>query len=178
MNNQSRIALFNQLTKARQHIKNRSGLVLRQKDAETICAMLREAHRIIKEQPRPAPTPQGIVQLTREPPDKASELMRNRIERIQSHELSARSHAARRHDCTVEDVTHLSILLRDGDHCYLCGLWVSWKDCSFDHVTPLSRGGHHTLDNLKLTHHFCNNRKGSRLPSEIDSAEFAMSGAA
>lgn len=57
-----------------------------------------------------------------------------------------------------------------GDDCYLCGkvidfdlLWPHPKSPSLDHITPLSRGGAHTLDNCAMTHLVCNHKKGARL---------------
>ena len=38
---------------------------------------------------------------------------------------------------------------------------------TIDHVVPLSRGGTHTLDNLRPAHGYCNTWKSNRLPEEI-----------
>lgn len=37
---------------------------------------------------------------------------------------------------------------------------------SLDHVLPLSRGGHHTLENVTLAHLSCNVRKGNRVEAD------------
>ena len=57
---------------------------------------------------------------------------------------------------------------RDGRICYLCGREVSVHEFSFEHVVPLCNGGSHTPENVRLAHHRCNSRKGSRSLSEID----------
>lgn len=33
---------------------------------------------------------------------------------------------------------------------------------SLDHIIPLSRGGHHTADNVQAAHLACNHRKGAK----------------
>jgi len=52
---------------------------------------------------------------------------------------------------------------RDGDVCYLCENKVRW-DVNYlddyyptiDHVIPISKGGTHTWDNVRLAHRLCN----------------------
>ena len=57
---------------------------------------------------------------------------------------------------------------RDGGMCYLCGLTVIFSEeavprqQSIDHVIPRSRGGSSALDNLRLAHRQCNQRKGAQ----------------
>lgn len=63
----------------------------------------------------------------------------------------------------VEDVSRDEIIARDGQDCYLCGEWVSIREMTFDHVVPLSKGGTHTPENVKLAHRGCNSRKGAKL---------------
>ena len=72
---------------------------------------------------------------------------------------------------------------RDGGRCYICGESVEWNDCktdtngnficggkypTIDHVVPLSMGGRHTWDNVRLAHHMCNCIKGTK---EIEEAK-------
>ena len=38
---------------------------------------------------------------------------------------------------------------------------------SLDHVVPLSRGGSHTLGNVRCAHLICNIRKGSKFDDEL-----------
>lgn len=63
---------------------------------------------------------------------------------------------------------------RDGWVCSLCDLPVdrniAWPDPmspSLDHVVPLSRGGHHVLENVALAHLECNTQKGNRVESDL-----------
>ena len=62
---------------------------------------------------------------------------------------------------------------RDGGICHICGEPVpphydknSGDGWSMDHVVPISRGGTHTWDNVKLAHRRCNSKKNDRLLGE------------
>ncbi len=59
------------------------------------------------------------------------------------------------------------IIARDGLACYLCGKNPAKKP-SIEHVIPLSRGGSHTLANVRVACCGCNSRKHNRLLSELD----------
>lgn len=50
---------------------------------------------------------------------------------------------------------------RDGGFCQICFRYADIRDCNVDHITPVSKGGTDDMDNLQLTHHWCNSRKGS-----------------
>lgn len=58
------------------------------------------------------------------------------------------------------------IRVRDKNRCHICGERVSARpyphplSASMDHVVPLSKGGAHDPDNVKLAHLRCNVRKG------------------
>ncbi len=55
------------------------------------------------------------------------------------------------------------VLERDGMFCHICGMViVGLEDLHFDHVVPLSRGGLHSLENVKPSHAICNRRKFTR----------------
>lgn len=56
---------------------------------------------------------------------------------------------------------------RDKGVCGICVRAVPFSEASVDHVIPISRGGQHSWDNVRLTHIRCNMRKGSRLDSEL-----------
>jgi hypothetical protein len=64
---------------------------------------------------------------------------------------------------SVRGVSYDAILLRDGYRCWLCGESVDHADLSFDHVIPLSKGGPHEEDNIRVVHLACNHRKGVRV---------------
>jgi 5-methylcytosine-specific restriction endonuclease McrA len=73
---------------------------------------------------------------------------------------------ARKNETEVERVDFEMILERDGMWCYLCEREVEDpNEIHFDHVIPLSRGGTHTFDNLKVTHGSCNLKKGAHYGS-------------
>jgi len=71
---------------------------------------------------------------------------------------------------------------RTGGKCHLChrpvdldtyGLIALYgaEAASIDHLTPQSHGGDHHPDNLRIAHHGCNSRRGTRDP--IDARESA-----
>lgn len=74
------------------------------------------------------------------------------------------------------DITVPGLYKRDAGICYICGrpcrlddytVREGTKICgdwypSIDHVVPLSKGGEHSWDNVKLAHRICNSRKSDR----------------
>lgn len=46
--------------------------------------------------------------------------------------------------------------------CEYCGRSVEGKSVHFDHIVPLSKGGHHSLENLCISCPSCNLRKGAK----------------
>lgn len=74
-----------------------------------------------------------------------------------------------------KDITIQALYERDKGTCYICGGLCDWNDkkekdgsviCgneypSIDHVKPLSCGGLHSWDNVRLAHRICNSRKGA-----------------
>lgn len=75
-----------------------------------------------------------------------------------------------------KDITLEKLYIRDGGACYLCGRSCDWGDFtikdenfiagttypSIDHVKPLSKGGKHSWDNVKLAHFVCNSLKSDK----------------
>lgn len=61
-------------------------------------------------------------------------------------------------------LTRREIFLRDHHTCQYCG--KATHDLTIDHVTPKSRGGTHTWENLVSACKECNHRKGGRTPEE------------
>ena len=67
-----------------------------------------------------------------------------------------------------KDITLEALYRRDSGVCYLCGGKCDWSDkdiernCvgrmypSIDHIIPVSRGGFHSWDNVRLAHFGCN----------------------
>jgi len=60
-------------------------------------------------------------------------------------------------------ISRRGVFARDNHTCQYCG---SRAD-SIDHVTPKSRGGTHTWENVVAACRSCNSRKRDRLPHEI-----------
>lgn len=52
---------------------------------------------------------------------------------------------------------------RDGQTCYLCNQFMSYREATIDHVIPLSKGGADNMSNYKLTHPKCNLEKGNMM---------------
>lgn len=82
--------------------------------------------------------------------------------RLYSRENGARRKASRA-NVTVQPVNYLAILERDGYICHICGQAVSPENVSFDHVIPISKGGSHSDNNIRIAHLSCNIRKGAKL---------------
>lgn len=71
---------------------------------------------------------------------------------------AARYEVVRRHE----------IITRDNSICYLCGhVCTPGVDLTLDHVIPLSRGGTHTKDNIRVCCWQCNNTKRAKLLEEM-----------
>lgn len=84
------------------------------------------------------------------------------------------SRTERYKDITIDkDITLEKLSVRDGGVCQICGEPVNWDDkktinglvlCgnyypSIDHITPISKGGLHSWDNIQLAHRICNSLK-------------------
>ncbi len=82
---------------------------------------------------------------------------------------NTRRYQARKQGATVAPVSYTAILERFGMVCHICGNEIGSRAMlHMDHVIPLSRGGHHSEDNIRPSHAFCNTRKGARLMEELD----------
>ncbi len=46
-------------------------------------------------------------------------------------------------------------------HCFVCGKHVKEKSATVEHVLPLSKGGTDDMDNLSISHNFCNMKRGN-----------------
>lgn len=56
-----------------------------------------------------------------------------------------------------------AVIERDWPNCQICGGLVAFGEHHLDHIHPYSRGGEHTVANLRLTHDICNMRRGARI---------------
>lgn len=78
---------------------------------------------------------------------------------------------------SIQKITLKNLYERDKGICYICGGICDYSDYkwsdrnrivgkkypSIDHVIPLSKGGMHSWDNVKLAHKQCNNLKGTKI---------------
>lgn len=69
---------------------------------------------------------------------------------------------------TIGPISFEEIIQRDKQRCYLCGDHIETGDIEFDHVIPLSRGGPHIKENIKVTHSWCNQKKRDKYVSELE----------
>lgn len=54
------------------------------------------------------------------------------------------------------------IINSKGNICALCGKPIeNMKDCTIDHIRPISKGGLTTVDNCRLAHRKCNQDRGN-----------------
>lgn len=96
---------------------------------------------------------------------------RNPIERQRTIDRAKhRHHLKRAAQERGELITLAGLIERDGDLCYLCGRQVSDAlpfthplKANIDHVVPISKGGTHTLDNVRVACRSCNSAKGAKV---------------
>lgn len=69
-------------------------------------------------------------------------------------------------DGVVERIPRAYIIERDNSRCHLCRKKCKPSEIHLDHVIPLSKGGTHTLENLRVAHAKCNIAKGARACNE------------
>ena len=88
------------------------------------------------------------------------------------HELKRERHI-KNNGLIDKDITLLKLFEREKGICYLCGCECDYNDCettdnvfivgktypSIDHIIPISKGGTHSWDNVKLAHVSCNSKK-------------------
>ena len=78
-----------------------------------------------------------------------------------------RRHSARRRGAPVVERIHKkAIIARDNSTCYLCSRVLTPNEITLDHVVPVSRGGNHTNDNLRVACRPCNSGKRDLLLEE------------
>jgi 5-methylcytosine-specific restriction endonuclease McrA len=81
----------------------------------------------------------------------------------------ARRRARKRNTECDPTANHQTVAAMFGSTCYICGVLTepnapprSRYKAELEHVIPLSKGGTHTFDNLRIACHRCNRRKGVR----------------
>lgn len=70
------------------------------------------------------------------------------------------------HASYIPPLNNKALFRRDDNLCLYCGQQFSDHQLSRDHVTPISRGGEDTWNNVVAACKPCNNFKGSRFPEE------------
>jgi hypothetical protein len=65
-----------------------------------------------------------------------------------------------------------ALIERSGDICFYCPADISYGKHTIDHFIPLSRGGSHWPENIRLACLSCNCSKGDKLPSEFQPERF------
>jgi 5-methylcytosine-specific restriction endonuclease McrA len=95
----------------------------------------------------------------------------NRLWRAANTQRAIEQRAQRRarvlHAPVIEPIDRAAIIARDQGICYRCGLLPTGRNLTLDHVVPLTRGGHHTADNLRVCCRSCNSRKWKHLLTEL-----------
>jgi 5-methylcytosine-specific restriction endonuclease McrA len=66
----------------------------------------------------------------------------------------------------IEDVDRLIVFEKDNGICYLCNQLVDPSNWHLEHMVPISRGGTHSYENVRVSHPMCNWEKGNNT-SEI-----------
>jgi 5-methylcytosine-specific restriction endonuclease McrA len=101
----------------------------------------------------------------------------NKAKRIEEATLSVHKRRALIQERTVDEgITIASLRQRDGDNCCYCATPLLFKAgtrgsiqpnrASLEHILPLSRGGHHSWDNVALACHRCNMQKNAKTVDE------------
>lgn len=56
------------------------------------------------------------------------------------------------------------LINKNGAVCAICGKPIeTMKDCTIDHIIPISKGGLTTIENCQLAHKNCNVTKGDKI---------------
>jgi hypothetical protein len=72
---------------------------------------------------------------------------------------------------TYAQLSRKNIFLRDKGRCQYCGMQVTSKSGTVDHIVPRSRGGMHVWENVVIACIPCNQKKGARL---VDSTNMSL----
>jgi 5-methylcytosine-specific restriction endonuclease McrA len=100
--------------------------------------------------------------------EKNKDSVKNRIslykkEHPEQYQMYNNRRAARKKTSIIEIFTHQDIINRYGNQCFYCGELFT----HIDHYMPLSRGGAHTLENVRPSCAHCNLTKSNKLPEEF-----------
>jgi len=92
-------------------------------------------------------------------PKKAPFVMRDYIARYRAIHAGVK----------IAEMVSISGLYREQNNlCGICHEFMTEKEYTIDHKTPISRGGNHIKDNLHVVHSPCNHRKGTKTMRELN----------
>ena len=112
---------------------------------------------------------------------------------LKKHNNRAKENKRRRYIKTngesQNDISLIRLIKRDKNICHICGGKCDINDFnivngsfivgnnypSIDHVIPISKGGKHRWDNIKLAHHHCNTVKSNKTIYEDKNNQFKWS---
>ena len=83
-----------------------------------------------------------------------------------AHHATSKARMKIRVGGAVERIPRAYIIERDNSRCHICRKKCRSSEIHIDHVIPLSKGGTHTLENLRVAHAKCNMAKGARACNE------------
>lgn len=104
------------------------------------------------------------------------------LRKANNHRSEINKRAKLKQAYTGDNITLHELFIRDNGVCYLCGGECKWSDYvqegdafiagndypSVDHVIPLTKGGLHAWNNVRLAHRHCNTMKSNKLiPSHL-----------
>ena len=84
---------------------------------------------------------------------------------IATHTAPARASRSNR-DHYVPPLNNRTLFKRDANLCLYCGMRYMTRDLTRDHITPVSRGGLDSWNNVATACRRCNNYKGGRTPEQ------------
>lgn len=64
---------------------------------------------------------------------------------------------------SISRVTMLKVVRRDNNQCQICGKLLKDNEIEFDHVIPISKGGHSGESNIRVTCLECNRNKSDKI---------------
>lgn len=65
-------------------------------------------------------------------------------------------------ETAMRDFIRRQLINSRGNICQICGKPIeNLKDCTIDHIIPISKGGLTTIENCRLAHFKCNQARGN-----------------
>lgn len=86
---------------------------------------------------------------------------------INAQRKSGQVHRCKAAGVYVEDISPIELYNQQGGICYICFCKFSFKDMEMDHIIPISKGGKHESNNVKMCCGTCNRKKSVKLLKEI-----------